>query len=161
MLPLKLFGLHRLLAFLSFFFLLRDLIKVCNCFIFIVLKNTHSKMIKIPVQVHSSRDKENDNASVIKNRCLPRPLKLLSVDIHLQHRFMVRVWRKLRALLTHSQRPYSDCLYSPTQIQQIQTATQVIHFYSFLLFFNIFRSAIDIVSRENISVIVFTIINPL
>ena len=56
-------------------------------------------MIKIPVQVHSSRDKENDNASVIKNRCLPRPLKLLSVDIHIQRRFMVRVWRKFPLFL--------------------------------------------------------------
>ena len=51
---------------------------------------------------------------------------------------------------------------SPTQIQQIQTAIRVIHFYSFLLFSNIFRSAIDIfVSGESISVIVFRILNPL
>ena len=83
----------------SFFLLLRDLIKVWSCFIFIILKNTSSKMIKIPVQVHSSQDKENDNAIAIKKPLSSRAIKLLSVDIYIKCRIMARVWRKLPLFL--------------------------------------------------------------
>ena len=56
-------------------------------------------MIKIPVQVHSSRDKENDNASVIKEPLSSKAIELLSVDIHIKYRILLRVWRKLPVFL--------------------------------------------------------------
>ena len=83
---------------------------------------------------------------------------------------MVRVWRKFPLFLEQ----FSYVHYSHIHKGLIQIVSTLllkynkyrrqhkwyisIHFY---FSFNIFRSAIDIVSRENISVIVFTTINPL